>query len=279
MKIIEQEYYTGERSLFAAHDLEIINTTFGEGESPLKESRNINLNHCEFKWKYPLWYSKDIVLNDCVWFEMARSGVWYTKNIEINNCAIEAPKNFRRCSNITMNHVTLPNADETFWDCDNLTLNNVDAQGDYFGMNTKNIKIDGFNLDGNYAFDGASNIEIHHAKMLSKDAFWNCENVTVYDSAIYGEYLGWNSKNVKFVNCTIDSLQGMCYMENVILENCRVLNTNLAFEYSSVKAEVTTKIDSIKNPLSGVIKAKAIDEQIFDDDNINRQLTAIITDN
>ena len=66
--------------------------------------------------------------------------------------------------------------------------------------------------------------------MDSKDSFWNCENVEVYDSIIVGEYLGWNSKNVKFVNCTIDSHQGMCYMKNIKMENCKLLNTDLCFE-------------------------------------------------
>ena len=65
-------------------------------------------------------------------------------------------------------------------------------------------------LVGNYSFDGVKNMEIHNAKMLSKDAFWNSENVTVYDSFISGDYLGWNAKNLTLINCTIESLQGMC---------------------------------------------------------------------
>ena len=66
---------------------------------------------------------------------------------------------------------------------------------------------------------GAKNVEIHNAKMLSKDAFWNSENVTVYDSFISGEYLGWNAKNLTLVNCTIESLQGMCYIDNLVMKN------------------------------------------------------------
>ena len=92
--------------------------------------------------------------------------------------------------------------------------------------------------------------------MLSKDAFWNCENVTVYDSFISGEYLGWNAKNVTLINCTIESEQGMCYMDNLKMENCRLLNTNLAFEYATVDAQIDSKIDSVKNPISGKIRAK-----------------------
>ena len=78
--------------------------------------------------------------------------------------------------------------------------------------------------------------------LISKDAFWNCENVTVYDSIIIGEYLGWNSKNLCFVNCTIESNQGFCYIDGLKLENCTLLNTNLAFEYRPKINKITKKI-------------------------------------
>lgn len=114
--------------------------------------------------------------------------------------------------------------------------------------------------------------------MLSKDAFWNCENVTVYDSFISGEYLGWNAKNVTLINCTIESEQGMCYMDNLKMENCRLLNTNLAFEYATVDAQINSKIDSVKNPISGKIRAKQIDEIIFDNPDVKKENTDIVTE-
>ena len=67
----------------------------------------------------------------------------------------------------------------------------------------------------------AENVEIHNSKLLSKDAFWNSDHVTVYDSFISGEYLGWNAKNLTLINCTIESLQGMCYIDNLIMKNCK----------------------------------------------------------
>lgn len=79
MKEIKQEFLTGERALFQGHDLRITDTIFDDGESPLKESRNIELYGSMFKWKYPLWYSENITVKNCTWFEMARAGVWYCK--------------------------------------------------------------------------------------------------------------------------------------------------------------------------------------------------------
>lgn len=275
-KVIRQEFLTGERALFKQENMDIYDTIFDDGESPLKESRGIALYGSMFKWKYPLWYAKDIHATDCTWFDMARAGVWYSDDVTVDNALIEAPKNFRRCNNLTLNNVTFVDAAETLWSCNNVKLNNVTAKGDYFAMNTNNVRIDGFKLVGNYSFDGCRNVEIHGANMLSKDSFWNTDNVTVYDSFISGEYLGWNAKNLTLINCTIESLQGMCYIDNLVMKNCKLINTTLAFEYSSVDADINSKIDSVMNPSSGIIRAEHIDNLILEKDKIDPSKTKII---
>jgi hypothetical protein len=274
MDILKEGLFTGERALYNLKDTEIFDSTFEDGESPLKESKNIKLHNVIFKWKYPMWYSKDIYVENSYLLETARSGIWYTENITLVKTMIEAPKQFRRSKNITLIDCQIPNAEETLWNCENIKLTNVSAKGNYLGLNSKNIEIENFQLNGNYAFDGASNIHIKNATMLSKDSFWNCENVVVEDSTIIGEYLGWNSKNLTFINCTIDSEQGMCYMDNIKMINCKLLNTNLAFELcTNIDAKIISHIDSIKNPLSGSIEANSIGEII--QDNMNFRGTVI----
>lgn len=274
-KEIHQEFYTGERPLFGEKNLKIYDTIFDDGESPLKEASNIELYGSMFKWKYPLWYARNIKADNCTWFEMARAGVWYTDDIDVTNAQIEAPKNFRRCNNLILENVSFPNAEETLWNCNNVSLKSVIAKGPYFGMGTSNVKIDGLQLYGDYCFDGSKNMEIRNSKFLSKDCFWNTENVTVYDSFISGEYLGWNAKNLTLINCTIESLQGMCYIENLVMRNCKLINTTLAFEYSSVDAEINSKIDSVLNPSSGSIMAEYIDHLIIEKDKVDPSKTKI----
>ncbi|MDD2971701.1 MAG: DUF3737 family protein [Lachnospiraceae bacterium] len=207
---------------------------------------------------------------------MGRAGVWYTNHMEVSSSAIEAPKNFRRCKDLSLTQVTMPNAAETLWHCDGVKMNQVMAKGDYFAMDSQNMVIHDLTLYGNYSFDGVKNVEVHNSKLLSKDAFWNSENVTVYDSYISGEYLGWNAKNLTLINCTIESLQGMCYIENLVMKNCRLLNTTLAFEYSTVDAQITGKIDSVLNPTAGTITAEQIGELILEKDKIDPSKTQII---
>jgi len=275
--IIKQQLLTGERALFKARDMEIRLSTFADGESPLKESRDIRLFNSSFKWKYPLWYSRNIELKDCTLFKEARAGIWYTDDLTMNDCIVEAPKTFRRCRNLVLNNVSMVNAEETLWHCQNVTINHGSAKGNYFAMNSSDLKISDFELIGNYSFDGAKNIVIDNARMLSKDSFWNAENVEVRNSFISGEYIGWNSRNIRFINCIIESLQGFCYIDELTLENCNLINTNLAFEYSTVNADVNTIIDSIKNPVAGRITAKDIKEIIFDDpERSDPQKTEII---
>lgn len=273
---IKQGYYTGERPLFGEHDLIIRDTIFTDGESPLKESSEIRLYGSMFKWKYPLWYAKDVYARDCTWFEMARAGVWYTDRITVEDCQIEAPKNFRRCSGVTLRNVSFPNAAETLWNCTDVTLDHVTAKGDYFAMNCSDLTVDGLTLYGNYSFDGARNARISNSRLLSKDAFWNSENITVQSSFISGEYLGWNAKNLTLIDCTVESLQGMCYIDNLIMKNCKLLNTTLAFEYSTVEADITGKVDSVINPSGGRITADSIGELILERDKIDPSRTVII---
>ena len=173
----------------------------------------------------------------------------------------------------------MTDARETLWSCSNVKIRNAGIRGDYFGMNSEDVKAENIKLDGNYAFDGGKNITVRNAVMLSKDAFWNTENVTVYDSYICGEYLGWNSRNLTFENCTIESNQGLCYIDTLTMKNCRLINTTLAFEYVKyADAEIRSRIDSVFNPYSGLITAPEIKTLIIEKDQVDPAMTRIICD-
>ncbi len=273
---IRQEILAEERALFGREGLRIYNTVFLDGESPLKECRDIEVYNSMFKWKYPLWYCRDVKVTDCALFEAARAGIWYTNNISVENTMIESPKNFRRCENVSLKNVTFTGGAETLWDCRNVTLGGVEAKGDYFAMNSSDIRADGLKLSGNYCFDGVRNTEISNSMFLGRDLFWNSENVTVRDSFISGAYLGWNAKNLTLINCTVESLQGMCYIDTLIMKNCRLVNTTLAFEYSTVEADITGRIESVLNPKGGTITADSIGELTLEKDRIDPSKTKIV---
>ena len=77
MKELHQEKLTGERALFKSSNIAVYDSIFEDGESPVKECSDIEIYNSMFKWKYPIWYSKNITIKNSTWFEMARAGVWY----------------------------------------------------------------------------------------------------------------------------------------------------------------------------------------------------------
>ncbi len=275
-KEVIQQLLIGERVLFGTDNVRVVDSVFDAGESPLKECNNIEIIKSVFKWKYPLWYCNNVLAEKTNLLDTARAGIWYSNNVKVSNCIIEAPKTFRRCDTLEISNTYIPRADETLWNCKNIKLNNVQAKGDYFGMNSSDGEIENLSLDGNYPFDGAKYLLVKNSRLLSKDAFWNTDNVIVQDSFILGEYLGWNSKNLTFVNCVIESLQGLCYIQNLVMKNCRLINTTLAFEYSTVDAQIEGDIDSVLNPSGGTIKAERIKELILEHDKIDPSQTTII---
>ena len=276
MNIFENREFGGERALFQLNGSRLVGCRFGEGESPLKHSCDIEARDTVFGWKYPFWYSKNIRLENCTFETMARAGIWYTENISLKNCAYIAPKGFRRCNGITVSDTSFPNAAETLWHCKNVKLSRVTANGDYLAMNSEDMEIEGLELNGNYSFDGARRVHIRDSRLISKDAFWNSEDITAENCFISGEYLGWNSKRLTLINCTVESLQGLCFIEDLVMRNCTLVNTTLAFEYSTVDAEIVSGVDSIKNPSGGVIRAAGrVGEIILEPDKVDVSATRI----
>ncbi len=264
---IKDATYGGERPLFAARNLRLHNVTILPGESSLKECSGIEAIHCEFTGKYPFWHNDDLLVKNCLFREGARAAIWYSRNLHMIDTLVEAPKMFRDMDGLRLDNVQLPNALETLWHCRNVELNRVTVdKGDYLFMHGSDIRIDQFSLKGNYSFQYCKNIEIRNAEIHSKDAFWNTENVTIYDSILDGEYLGWHSRNLRLVNCRISGTQPLCYASNLIMENCTMAeDADLAFEYTSLRADISGPVHSVKNPISGQIVAESYGEIILDD--------------
>ncbi|WP_394678687.1 DUF3737 family protein [uncultured Sphingobacterium sp.] len=267
MDLINNRFYEGERPLYGSKDLRLENVKFYPGESALKESQNIIARDCYFMCKYPFWHNNNTVIEKSHFTVYSRAAIWYSKNIRMVDSVVEAPKMFREVDGLFLENVKLPDAGETCWNCRNIEMKNVEAKNaPYIFMNCVNIKIDGLKLEGDYSFQDAKNVEIRNSYLDSKDAFWKTENVTVYDSVIIGEYLGWHSKNLRLVNCKIGGTQPLCYNTDLILENCEFMDDcDLAFEYSTLNADINNNIVSIKNPLGGKIRALSIGEIILDE--------------
>ena len=248
---ISDQYFSGERPLYASRDLQLNRVTIGEGESGLKESRRIEAVECRFEGMYVIWECEDVTCRNCYFAPSDRAPLWYCRNLRLFDCLIDAPKAFREIDRLTLERIKMTDGAESFWYCRSGQISDLHIeQAQYAFMHASQLQITNIQLQGKYAFQYARNLEIHNAILDTKDAFWNSENVTVYDSEIKSEYLGWYSKNLRLVRCHIAGTQPLCYADNLVLEDCSfALDADRAFEKSSVKATIIGDITSIVNPL------------------------------
>ena len=255
-----------ERALYGLKRAEIKNCIFkgpSDGESALKECRNISVSGCIFDLRYPLWHVKKASITDSEMTDSCRAPIWYSKELSFFNTKITGVKALRECRDVIINSSDLSSS-EFGWFNKNIAIHNSSVKGEYPFFQCKNITAENLTLTGKYSFQYSRDIVIKNSVLDTKDAFWHAKNVTVYDSVIKGEYLGWYSENLHLIRCRIEGTQPLCYSRNLVLENCEMKDCDLSFERSNVCAKIKGSIKSIKNPLSGIIEAASIDEIIMD---------------
>ena len=266
MNLIANRTMDEERALYGSSDITVKGCRFdgpADGESALKESRNVTVEDSYFNLRYPFWHVHGLEISSSEMTDKCRAAIWYSDNIRITGSKLHGIKALRECfdAEICDSDIISP---EFGWSVKNLVIRDSKAESEYFLMRSSDITIDRFELTGKYSFQYVKNLQITASVLNTKDAFWHVKDVTVKDSVINGEYLGWYSENLTFINCTIKGTQPLCYCRNLTLINCRMEDCDLAFERSVIEATVTTPVISIKNPLSGHITVPYVGEIIRD---------------
>lgn len=263
---IYRKTFDEERALYHLQDTAVVDCDFAgpaDGESALKEARNISVENCRFSLRYPLWHVEGFTLADSTMDEAARAAIWYAADGNIHGSVLGGIKAVRECRNISIANSKIISP-EFGWKSRNVQIADCDAVSEYIFLDSRDIAIDRFRFKGKYSFQYTENVSITNSDLDTKDAFWHAKNVTVKDSVLKGEYLGWYSDGLTLINCHIIGTQPLCYCKNLTLVDCTMEATDLSFEYSQVQATVTGHIDSVKNPLSGYILADNIGEIILE---------------
>jgi len=256
-----------ERALYGLNGAEVVRCKFegpADGESALKECRNVHLTDCDLKLRYPLWHVSGGSMTDCRMTDTCRAALWYDDHMTLKNCDFGGIKALRECRSMVIEGGTGLST-EFGWMCRDLTIRDFALTSEYPFLNTTDCEFDGFRLKGKYSFQYVKNVVMRNCILDTKDAFWHAENVTVYDSVVKGEYLAWYASNIRFVRCKISGTQPLCYCKGLVLEDCTMEGCDLSFENSEVIATVNGHIDSVKNPVSGSITADSIGEIIVDE--------------
>ena len=267
MDIIENKRFGCERDLYASRDLIVKKCRFEgpeDGESALKESRNIIAEDCFMDLRYPFWHIDGIAVRGGEMTENCRAALWYSEGVEITDTKMHGIKALRECADVRMTGCDVVSP-EFGWSTHRLTMRGCTADSEYFLLRASEIEAEELSMTGKYSFQYIENAVFERCRFDTKDAFWHAKNVTVRNSVVKGEYLAWYCENVTFENCKIIGTQPLCYCKGLKLVDCRMEDTDLAFEKSDVEATVLTPVVSIKNPRSGRIVVPSVGEIIRDD--------------
>lgn len=267
MTIYENKSFDEERALYGSHGVALRNCRFdgpADGESALKESREIRAQGCFFNLRYPFWHDADLTITGSELTPLCRAALWYSENVRIEDTKLHGIKALRECANVSMSGCEIVSP-EFGWSVRGIEMTECSAESEYFMLRSERLRFDRVKLKGKYSFQYITDSVFTNCEFDTKDAFWHAKNVLIKDSVIKGEYLAWYCENVTFENCTMIGTQPLCYCKGLKLINCRMINCDLAFEKSDVEAAILSPVDSIKNPHSGRISAPSVGEIIMDD--------------
>lgn len=267
MNKYENQVFDQERALYGSDGIEVSGCRFdgpADGESALKESRNILVRDCFFNLRYPFWHDKHLTIRSSEMTQLCRAALWYSEDITIEDSLLHGIKALRECGDVKISGSDIISP-EFGWSVRGLNMKDSSAQSEYFMMRSERLSFDNVKLKGKYSFQYITDSVFTNCDFDTKDAFWHARNVLVKDSVIRGEYLAWYCENVTFENCTIIGTQPLCYCKDLKMKGCRMIDADLSFERSEVEAEILTAVDSIKNPMKGYIRVPAVGEIIRDD--------------
>lgn len=268
MTIIENKTFDEERALYGSDGVKAVGCRFdgpADGESAFKESRNIETEGCYFNLRYPFWHTHTLRITDCEMTELCRAALWYSDNITVSSTKLHGIKALRECENIKITDSSIVSP-EFGWFSKGINMEKTDATGEYFMLRAENLTFTDVTLHGKYSFQYIKNCTFENCNFDTKDAFWHAENVVVRNSVVKGEYLAWYAKDITFIDCRISGTQPLCYCENLKMINCTLEEADLAFEKSTVEADITTPVISIKNPKAGYINVPSCGELIITED-------------
>ena len=261
------QVFDEERALYHIKNTEVKDCTFAgpaDGESVLKETRDVRVKNCSFSLRYPLWHARGFELDHVTMDELTRAAIWYSYDGVIKNTKMNGIKALRECENIRIEDSSAKSP-EFGWRTRGLKISRSEMESEYFLFECKDVIIDELKMKGKYSFQYVENMTITNSYLDTKDAFWHGKNITVKDSVLKGEYLAWFAEGLTLINCKIIGTQPLCYCKDLKLINCTMEETDLSFEYSEVEADVKGHIISVKNPKAGTIVADSIGEVIWDD--------------
>ena len=87
MPIIEENRsFDAERALYGLEGLKVRNCRFdgpADGESAMKECRDVVCEDSFFNLRYPFWHDTNLRIERCELTEKCRAALWYSEHVDI----------------------------------------------------------------------------------------------------------------------------------------------------------------------------------------------------
>ena len=152
--VIAARNYDEERALYHLTDAVVRDCSFAgpaDGESVLKECRNITVENCRFSLRYPLWHAQNFLLTASELDEKTRAPIWYCTNGKIQDCRIDGVKCLRECLRISVTHSEI-HSPEFGWKSAELSISDSEIESEYFLLDSRAVTLDRIRMKGKYSF-------------------------------------------------------------------------------------------------------------------------------
>ena len=103
MTIYKDKIYDEERALYGSVGISVENCRFDgpvDGESAMKESRDVMVKSSFFNLRYPFWHNHHLQIEDSDMTEKCRAAIWYSDDIRTTNTRMHGIKGLRECCDV-----------------------------------------------------------------------------------------------------------------------------------------------------------------------------------
>ena len=170
--IMERTVITGkqldeERALYHLQHGDVVGCVFAgpaDGESAMKEARDIRVRDTRFSLRYPLWHVRGFEMDRSGMDEKTRAAIWYATDGKIRSCLMDGVKAVRECRNIELADCRIHSA-EFGWKSDGITLKDTEIESEYLFLDAKKIKLERVKMKGKYSFQYVDGLEITDSEL------------------------------------------------------------------------------------------------------------------
>uniref|UniRef100_UPI00263804E7 DUF3737 family protein n=1 Tax=Faecalibaculum rodentium TaxID=1702221 RepID=UPI00263804E7 len=186
MELVENKTFDQERALYGTRDLLVRHCQFdgpADGESALKECRDITVQDCFFNLRYPFWHDHNLTIAGCELTPLCRAALWYTEHAEIRDSKLHGIKAVRECGDIKISRCDILSP-EFGWSTRGMQMEDTHVESEYFMMRSDHVYLDKVDFKGKYSFQYVHEMVIENSVLDTKDAFWHAQNVIVRNSVV-----------------------------------------------------------------------------------------------